>query len=53
MIIQVHDELIFDALESEKEELINLAKNIIESTIELSVPIKAEVGIGTNWFEAK
>ena len=53
MIIQVHDEIIFDTVKSEEEELVSLAKNIMENVFALSVPIKAEVGVGTNWYEAK
>ncbi len=53
MIIQVHDELIFDVVKEEEEELITMAKNIMENVFTLDVPIKAEVGIGTNWYEAK
>ena len=53
MIIQVHDELIFDVVKEEEQELITLAKNIMENVFKLDVPIKAEVGIGTNWYEAK
>ena len=53
MIIQVHDEIIFDCVKEEEEELISLAKNIMENVFTLDVPIKAEVGVGTNWYEAK
>ena len=53
MIIQVHDEIIFDCVKEEEEELLTLAKNIMENVFTLDVPIKAEVGIGTNWYEAK
>ena len=53
MIIQVHDELIFDVVKEEEQELITLAKDIMENVFKLDVPIKAEVGIGINWYEAK
>ena len=53
LILQVHDELVFDALESEKEELIKLVSNIMENTYKLIVPLKVEVDYGTNWYDAK
>jgi DNA polymerase-1 len=54
MILQVHDELVFDAVESEAEEL---EKLIIEGMIHAlplpnNVPVEAEVGRGKNWLEA-
>lgn len=53
MIIQVHDEIIFDCVKEEEKELTKLAKDIMENVFKLDVPIKAEVGIGVNWYEAK
>ena len=53
MILQVHDELIFDVPEDE----VNLMKQIIEDgmthAMTLKVPLTAECSIGTNWYEAK
>ena len=53
MILQVHDELIFDVPEDE----VNLMKQIIEEgmthAMTLKVPLTAECSIGTNWYEAK
>jgi DNA polymerase-1 len=52
MIMQVHDELVFEIaehdLEKAKQEIIRL----METTVELSVPLKVSVGVGTNWEEA-
>lgn len=53
MIIQVHDELIFDVVESEKEKVENIVKNIMENVIEISVPLKVSTDYGINWYEAK
>lgn len=53
MIIQVHDELIFDALKEEEEIVINIVKNIMENTYKLSVPLKVDVNKGNNFYEAK
>ena len=53
MIIQVHDELVFDCLIDEKDELISIMKNVMENICDLSVPLKIEVEYGNNWYEAK
>ena len=53
MIIQVHDELVFDTPKEEKEELIVLIKNIMENTFKLSVPLKVDIEYGDNWYQAK
>jgi DNA polymerase-1 len=52
MILQVHDELIFDVPENEIEAIKNLVKNEMENAISLKVPLKVDMGIGKNWFEA-
>jgi DNA polymerase-1 len=52
MILQVHDELVFDAYEEEVERLILLVKQEMESVIELSVPLTVECNWGANWLEA-
>jgi len=53
MTLQVHDELLFDAPEEEAESIAALVKKEMESVIELSIPIVAEVGQGPNWRDAK
>jgi len=53
MIIQVHDELIFDCPNEEVEEVTNLITNIMENTCKLTVPLKVEVNSGTNWYNVK
>ena len=54
MILQVHDELIFDTLISEADALKALILENMESALPLpnNVPVVAEAGIGTNWLEA-
>jgi DNA polymerase-1 len=49
MTLQVHDELLFDVVPEEAEELQHLVKHEMEHVAEFSIPIVAEVGIGTNW----
>jgi len=52
MILQVHDELVFDALKSEVDEIVPLVKELMENALPLNVPILVETGIGDNWIEA-
>lgn len=53
MLLQVHDELIFDVKKEEKEKLEKLVKNIMENIVSLSVPLKVGIDYGNNWYEAK
>ena len=53
MILQVHDEIIIDAKESELDILNKIIKDAMENVVKISVPLKVEINIGKNWFEAK
>lgn len=53
MILQVHDELIFDVLESELEEVTEIVKSTMENTYKLKVPLKVDISSGSNWYQAK
>ncbi len=53
MIIQVHDELIFDTCEDELEQVKDLVTEIMENVYKLEVPLQVDVNYGNNWFEAK
>lgn len=52
MILQIHDELLFDAYPDEVEALQAKVKDAMENIIKLSVPLEVECGVGVNWFEA-
>lgn len=52
MILQVHDELVFDTPKEEIEDVKELVCKEMENACKLSVPLIAEVGIGSNWLEA-
>ena len=52
LILQVHDELVFDIHKDEVEQMKNLIKNAMESAVNLIVPMKAEMQTGNNWLEA-
>ena len=53
MLIQVHDELVFNVYEDELDEVRGLVQEIMENTYKLSVPLKVEIEVGDNWYEAK
>ena len=52
LLLQVHDELVFDVHKSEVKILKNIIKDNMENALLLSVPLKVEVGQGPNWLEA-
>ena len=52
MILQVHDELVFDAYTSEVDALRELVKSEMEAAFTLSVPLVAETGVGRTWLQA-
>lgn len=53
MILQVHDELIFDVVPSELEEMKVLVQEQMEGAVNLSVALKVEMGVGANWYDLK
>jgi DNA polymerase-1 len=52
MILQVHDELVFDTHKDEVDELRELIINLMGSALPLNVPVVTDVGVGKNWLEA-
>lgn len=52
MLMQVHDELVFEVKESELERVQAQVQALMEQSLKLDVPLKVEVGIGNNWDEA-
>ncbi len=53
MLLQVHDELVFEAPASEIEEARTLIKELMESAFPLTVPLEVATGVGNNWYECK
>ena len=53
MLLQVHDELIFNVYKDEIEVVKKIVKDIMENTYKLSVPLKVDIETGNNWYEAK
>jgi DNA polymerase-1 len=52
MILQVHDELVFEVPQGELEEIKKLVEKRMESALKLDVPVKVDMGYGKNWLEA-
>lgn len=52
MLLQVHDELVFDVPKTEINSLKNMVKTEMENAFKLDVPLVVDIGIGTNWLEA-
>lgn len=52
MVLQIHDELLFDTIFSEREKLMSIVKEQMEHVTELSVPLTVECNYGKNWLEA-
>ncbi len=52
MILQVHDELVFDVYKPDLEEVKSIVKDKMENAIKLSIPLTVDMGIGENWLEA-
>ena len=53
MILQVHDELVFEVPEGEKTVVEPLVREAMEGAAELLVPLKVRLGFGPNWADAK
>lgn len=52
MVLQVHDELLFDTYKDEVDEVKSIVKDLMENAIPLNVPIRVDIGIGDNWLDA-
>jgi len=52
MLLQVHDELVFDVHKSEKDKIKDIVKTTMESAVKLKVPLKIDLEFGKNWLEA-
>ena len=52
MIMQVHDELVFECPKNNADKVMNKMKETMEQTVKLNIPLIAEAAIGDNWNEA-
>ena len=53
MLLQVHDELIFDVPQNEIDQMKELVRDKMENVVKLNVPLRVDMGIGENWYELK
>jgi DNA polymerase-1 len=53
MLLQVHDELVFECPQNELSALKKLVEHEMTSAVKLDVPLVVEIGVGTNWLETK
>ena len=53
LILQIHDELIVDALKNEKEQVEKILVEEMEGAVKLAVPLTVSLGSGKTWFDAK
>ena len=53
LLLQIHDELVVEVPEQYKDAVRDLLVDVMESAMDLDVPIVADASIGTNWFECK
>jgi len=52
MLLQVHDELVFECGRKLQQEVMDMVKSEMENAMTLNVPIKVDAGVGENWLEA-
>jgi DNA polymerase-1 len=52
MLLQVHDELVFEVPEDKTEQVTGIVRPAMEGVMELAVPLVVDIGIGRNWTEA-
>ena len=53
MLVQVHDELVFNVVLEEQEVVTEIVKRVMENTYQLNVPLVVDIETGKNWYEAK
>ena len=52
MLLQVHDELVFEVKKKEEKEVRSIVTKHMQQSLKLDVPIEVEIGVGRNWLEA-
>jgi DNA polymerase-1 len=53
LLLQVHDELVFEVLEDELDKVTENIRSVMENALPLDVPVKVDIGVGKNWLDAK
>jgi DNA polymerase-1 len=52
MLLQVHDELVFEVKKKEEKEVRKIVTKHMLESLKLNVPLEIEIGVGSNWLEA-
>ena len=52
LVLQVHDELVFDLREDEETAVKSMVRDLMVEALPLSVPVEVDIGMGANWLEA-
>ena len=52
MLLQVHDELVFEVPEAELKQVIDLVRQEMENAVVLDLPLRVDIGSGENWAQA-
>ncbi len=52
MILQVHDELVFEVADDEREQVAEIVRREMANALPLDVPIVVDIGFGSNWLDA-
>ena len=52
MTLQVHDELVFDAVDEELDRLLRIVRDEMVGAFEIDVPLEVDTGVGGSWLEA-
>jgi DNA polymerase-1 len=53
MLLQVHDELLFEVASTDLEAVKDMVRSQMERALQLRVPIGVDIGVGRNWYETK
>ena len=53
MLLQVHDELIFNVLKEEEKKVTEIVDRCMDNAFKLDVPLKVDIETGTNWYDTK
>jgi DNA polymerase-1 len=53
LLLQIHDELIFEVAAAQRDDVANLVRNHMENALELSVPLEVTIKVGRNWYDVE
>ena len=53
MLLQIHDELVFDIVKEEEQKVIDIVTDAMQNIVKLEVPLKVDINYGKEWYEPK